>query len=552
MSDTSGLLSQFYLTINGADAPEEMMRDLLEVTVDTSLHLPAIATFVLHDPRLLWIDDPRLEPGVTLEVSAKSERTPQPLFDGEIVELEPDFGPGTQRLVVRAYDRLHRLSRGRHVRSFINTSDGDLVQKIASEVGLQASVGPTAQVHDYVLQNNETNFEFLRSRAAALGYLLYVKGKTLHFDAPTPNGQTVELEWGKNLNGFQPRYTTVDQVDSVVVRGWDPENRQELVGRADRGEGSPQVGNGKVGSEVAKQAFHLETQSQVAHIPVRSQSQADNLAKAEANRLAGRFVEAEGTCGGDPAILAGSTVTIGAVGERFNGTYFVTGATHTYSADQGYGTQFSVTGQQPSTLLSTLVAQHQAPKLSLAIGIVTDNQDPLGQGRVKVMFPWLSNEHNSNWARLVAPGAGKERGIEFLPEVNDEVLVGFELGDIHHPFVLGGLWNGQDPPPLPSNQIITGGEVQKRVIRSRTGHMITLDDTSGSGGITIEDSAGNKIEFETGPGKLTIKFQGDISIESQGNMKLDAQGQMQLKAMGITIDAGMATVDVKGSIINLN
>src|SRR5947209_7211123 len=125
MPDASPLLSQFYVTIGGANASEEFMRDLIEVTVESSLHLPDVATLLLHDTSLRWIDDSSLDPGTTITVEARAEQSSKVLFDGEIVEIEPDFGSSTQHLMVRAFDRLHRLARGRHVRTFLNVGDGD-------------------------------------------------------------------------------------------------------------------------------------------------------------------------------------------------------------------------------------------------------------------------------------------------------------------------------------------------------------------------------------------------------------------------------------------
>jgi uncharacterized protein involved in type VI secretion and phage assembly len=202
------------------------------------------------------------------------------------------------------------------------------------------------------------------------------------------------------------------------------------------------------------------------------------------------------------------------------------------------------------------------------IGVVTDNQDPDGLGRVKVMYPSFSGEHASDWVRLVVPGGGSQRGIEFVPEVNDEVLVGFELGDVHYPYVLGGLWNGQDAPPTKSDQIVSSGKVQKRIIKSRTGHVVTLDDSDGGGGITIEDSKGNKIALDTASNSLTIEVQGDATVKAQGKLTLEAQGAVEIKGMGVTVDGqtantqvkgmgvkvdgGAGMVDVKGSMINLN
>ncbi len=547
MPKSSDLLSLVNVKMDGADAPDEFVQDLLEVTVENSLHLPDVATLVLHDGRLRWIDEDSLMPGKAIQISASAAGQENLLFDGEIVEIEPSFEPGSQRLIVRAFDRLHRLSRGRHVRSFLNVSDEDIVRKIAKEVGLQAQVGPTSQVHPYVFQNDETNLAFLQGRATALGYLVYMQGKTLHFEAPQTRGQPIELEWGATLHEFHPRLTTIGQEGAITVRGWNPATKQEIIGQAGKGQGAPQVGQKKSGGELAHSAFNMTTQILVVNRPIRTQAAADKLAQAAADRQAGRFIEAEGTCAGNPFLVAGASVQLKAVGDRFGGTYFVTSALHVYSAREGYLTQFNISGHHPSTLLSLLTREEETvTPAGLVIGIVTETD---GSGQVKVKYPWLSSDYTSDWARVVIPGGGDQRGIEFLPEVNDEVLVGFEMGDIHYPYVLGGLWNGRDAPP---KKVTSAGKVQQRIIRSRAGHTITLDDTDGGGGVTIEDKNGNKVVLDSGANKLTITVQGDADLKSQGNLTLEAQGQVQIKGKGVTVDGGKATVDVKGKMINLN
>ncbi len=553
----SKLLSHFYVKIDGTDVSEEFMHALVEVTVESSLHMPDVATLVMHDPRLHWIDEPSLAPGKTVVVSAKSTAATSRslvIFDGEIVEMEPEFGPSTQRLVVRAFDRLHRLARGRQVRSFQNVTDSDVAQRIAKEAGLQPKVEATTQVHQYLLQNNETNLEFLRKRAKAMGFLLYAESKNLCFKPAEKDGQPVALQWGATLTEFRPRLTTLSQINTVTARGWDPETRREIVGQANTGKGTPDVGQKTKGPDLAKSAFSIEAAHLVSSQPLRTQTAADQLAQVVANRHAERFVEAEGTCQGDPAIVAGTSVKIDAVGNQFGGTYFVTSAIHIYNASQSYSTHFSISGQTPSTLLALLGAdaENSTTGVGLVIGIVTDNQDPKGWGRVKVKYPWLSSDHTSDWARVVALGGGAKRGIQFLPEVNDEVLVGFEMGDVHHAFVMGGLWNGQDAPPKKSSEVIAGGQVQQRIIRSRSGHSITLDDSDGSTSITIEDKSGNKIMLDSKANKLVIDVKGDTSLTTQGNLTLKAQGQIEIQGMGVKIDAGGAAVDVAGTQINLN
>ena len=565
MADTSQLLSQFYFTLDGSDATEDFMRDLMEVTVESSLHLPDVATLVLHDPHLRWIDADSLAPGKSVKIAARHTSDEKPIFDGEIVELEPDFQSATQILTVRAFDRLHRLARGQHMRSFQNVTDGDLVTKLAQEVGLKAHSAPTNQVHPYVFQNNQTNLAFLRDRAAALGYLLYARGDTLYFEPPKPEGAPIPLEWGATLGEFRPRLTTIGQSSEVTVRGWDPATRQEIIGHAKKGQGAPSIGEQQSGGDLAQGAFHVDAQSQGVIRPVRSQAEADALAQALADQRASRFIEAEGVCAGNPAVIAGSSVQISAVGDRFSGAYFITSATHIYSAQSGYSTHFSISGLHPSTLLSVLQPQHigatAAPHhtLGLVIGIVTDNSDPLNQGRVKVKYPVLTADHASDWARVVAVGAGFDRGIQFVPEVNDEVLVGFEMGDIHHPYVIGGLWNGQDQPP--GSDATSGGKVVRRWIASRSGHTIIFDDSDSGGGITLIDSSQTSISFDAQNKKLTISSQGDLEINAMGNLLLEAsqnltlksaQGQVEIQgATGAKVESN-ATVDIKGALINLN
>ncbi len=558
-------LTHMSVQLNGSDAPADFMDDLIDVSIENSLHLPGVATVVLHDPSLYWLDYENLLPGKAIKIFVKMASQETLLFDGEIVEIEPHFGRGAQELTVRAFDRLYKLSRGTYARSFVNVSDSDIIEKIAGEVGLSAQVGPTSLVYPYVFQNNESNLAFLQKRAAALGFLLYVTGKTLHCEAPR-GSNTVQLTWGVELREFYPRMTTLGQVDTVSARGWDPSQKQAVQGQAKKEQrDAPNVGYSE-GTGQVREAFYMGGQTLVADRPMREQSVAQSLAQAVASQVAGSFIEAEGLCQGTPTLIAGVSVQINKVGKRFSGIYFVTSTVHTYSAQQGYVTRFTVSGHQPCTLFALLSTEEKVEtQRGLVVGIVTDNKDPQNQGRVKVKYPWLTEEHSSDWARVIAPGAGAQRGIEFLPEVNDEVLVGFEMGDINYPYVLGGLWNGKDAIP----KDVVSGSVQQRIIRSRTGHMITLDDNDSGGGITIEDSKGNKLVFNSQENKLTITVQGDTEIQAQGNMKLGAQGNMTLQAQGnisvqataeaevkgtagVKVDGGPAIVEVKGSMINLN
>src|SRR4030095_10279049 len=298
------------------------MRDVFEVTVQNSLHLPDVATIVLNDPKLKWIDDTLLSPGKAIESHGPAAPTPNQsdgIFEGESVELEPEFGSKMHRLTIRAFDRLHRLARGRFVRSFQNVTDSDLARRFASEVGLQADVGATRQVHEYLFQNNETNLEFLRQRAADVGFLCYVQGKKLCFKRLAHAGTPVSLNWGATLTEFRLRMTTIAQASRVTARGWDPATKREIVSEVSKGEGMRSIGERRPGGTVAKDAFRIDATYLVSTTPIRAQVGADQIAKSVADRQAERFIEADGVCQGNPAIIAGATVKIEHLGTRFGG-----------------------------------------------------------------------------------------------------------------------------------------------------------------------------------------------------------------------------------------
>jgi uncharacterized protein involved in type VI secretion and phage assembly len=193
------------------------------------------------------------------------------------------------------------------------------------------------------------------------------------------------------------------------------------------------------------------------------------------------------------------------------------------------------------------------------VGVVTNNQDPEGLGRVKVKLPWLSAEHESNWARVISPMAGNDRGLYVLPEVEDEVLVAFEHGSVEFPFVLGSLWNGKDKPPGKNDD----GKNNVRALKSRSGNTVALDDTDGKEKIEIVDAKGKQsIVLDVAANTITITAEKDVVIESKdGVVKItgkkgieitapDGPGKLESKK-DLDVKSG-GQVNVKGSAINLN
>jgi len=193
----------------------------------------------------------------------------------------------------------------------------------------------------------------------------------------------------------------------------------------------------------------------------------------------------------------------------------------------------------------------------VVVGVVTNNKDPENRHRVKVRFPWLDADNESNWARVASVMAGGGRGAYFLPEVDDEVLVAFEHGCIDYPYVIGALWNGTDKPPE-SNE---DGLNKHRTIHSRSGHVIRLNDKSGEETIEVIDRTGsNKLIISAKDNTITIEAQSDITITSKtGKLKMSGVGveieskaDVKIQSTANTDINANALVTVKGTLIKLN
>ncbi len=176
--------------------------------------------------------------------------------------------------------------------------------------------------------------------------------------------------------------------------------------------------------------------------------------------------------------------------------------------------------------------------------LVSDIKDPDGQGRVKVTLPWspdTGGEQYEAWARLATMMGGNNRGTWFIPDVNDEVLVVFEGGDARRPYVVGGLWNGTDSPP---ETMDGAGNNYKKVIRSRNGVRVTLDDQDGQEKLILDTPGGQRVTMKDGPGSVVIEDSNgnSVKLETSG-ITVTASAKVTVNASLVQVSAGMVTVD---------
>lgn len=183
--------------------------------------------------------------------------------------------------------------------------------------------------------------------------------------------------------------------------------------------------------------------------------------------------------------------------------------------------------------------------------LVNDVKDPDGQGRVQITLPWSPDGDGKRyeaWARLSTMMAGGNRGTWFVPDVGDEVLVAFQAGDPRWPFVIGALWNGKDAPP---ESMDGNGDNDLKIIRSRNGVRIALDDKDGQESLTVETPGGQKITLKDSPVSIEIVDSGgnSVKLESSG-ITVTASSQVEIKAATAKVSASMLTVDAAMSQFN--
>ena len=588
VTETIAGIPSFRIKVNGTELQVQDDERVAEVSVEQSLHLPDMFVIRFHD--ISSAGDPgavatyeifeadTLPMGAEVNIEMGYGTSLTQVTKGEVTALEVDAAPdGTPILTVRGYARSHRLHRGRKSRSFLNIKDSDIASQLAREAGMSVTVDATSHVYPYLFQNNQSNWEFLKERAIRIGYDLYANGSALFFQKPQAGGRTgPDQTLGQNLVSFRVKISAAHQVEEVEVRGWDMEQKQAIVGTATTPQGEPATSLAKNGKQVA-QLFGTAKFSVVNRV-VADSAEAETLAKAAFDSLDGSYVQAEGVSLGDAGIKPGVTIALGDVGAKVSGTYYVTGATHRVSGPEGYLTTFQVTGRQSDSLLELVGLRRESASLpSVVVGVVTDNTDAdKGLGRVKVKFPWLADNEQSWWARVASPMAGPERGFYFLPEVDDEVLVAFEHGDITRPYVLGSLWNGQDKPPKANSAVVANSKVNERMIKTRSGHIISLDDTENAEKISITDKTGkNLITIDSSTNKITIQADADVAIVAKGNATVSAEqdstvevkgnatvkasqnvtvtasGNAEVKASGNASVSATGTLELKGATVNI-
>jgi uncharacterized protein involved in type VI secretion and phage assembly len=561
------------LRINGqALQPEE----LEGIRIEQSLMLPdAFSADLAADWRLMSKAEELLGAEIEILLASPDGNTLKSIVQGQVLALEPRFGDlsapghggangggGATHLAFAGYDHSHKLNRTRRTATFQNMTVGDVAHKVASTAKFEVgTIESTGSPRKFWQQNNETDWDFLWRLAKDIDFEVVVIDKKLHFRkaggaSTTPH----QLDFGEELMVFNPRITAVQQLDEFVVRGWDPEQQQTVEGRArvTSTDSKPGISRDKAASAGSGGTLTVSDR------PVTSKDEAQALAESLAAQHGNAYITAEGICRGDPALHPGSKIEVRHLAKEFDGVYTLSQTKHVLKGGRGYETHFTISGRTPRRLVDlTTPAKRKSWGNSVVVGKVTQNKDPDKRGRVRVTYPALSGDNEGWWARVVAPSAGKDRGLMMLPQVGDEVLIAFEHDDVHFPYVIGSLWNGKGTPgdlaQHDGSFVLQSDKFMN--VKSKDSISIKSDkDLTIEIGGAISEKSKQDIKLETSDGSISGKASKDFTVETSSgevkikggtSVKLESGGSLEIKANGMLKIEASGTVQISGAQIML-
>ncbi|MFG2794556.1 phage baseplate assembly protein V [Streptomyces sp. NPDC048419] len=604
------------------------------VVVETATQMPGMFEITFRDDNGKVLREAGIRIGIEVTISAEGgidRLAPKTLISGHVFSIDAVCRGIRTHSIVRGYDPSIRMQRIKKTRTFLEMTDSDMAEEIALAAGLNiGAIVPTTYVFAHLAQFHQTDWDFLQWRAQEIGYETGIAAGKFYFRPSTGNPEgvvsddasalespAVPLRFKENLLSFRPSVNATHLSQAIETRAWDPGLAEALIGEspamstsavllsdlrpivlATEAGGEDLPTSPVISTSVLNPALLTLPVDPEAHLvydrPVdtgpTTEAALEQLAISVADQRSSTFAEAEGCAIGDPNLQAGGPVEVLGVPLHFRGIWQVTRAQHIFDDELGgYQTRFWATGRQNRSLLGLASAGRLSPGPprinGFVCGIVTNNLDDMMRGRVKLAFPWLADNYESDWAPVVQAGAGATSGALFLPNVGDQVLVGFEHGDVRRPYILGGI-----PSELSADYISAGlgappveeplGNVFRRGIVSPSGMNLTFQDDGvpdtppelsqvtlgsfeGTMGLTINQTAGlvallsDPVPGEEGGdsdvGLITIQVGegGIISLVSGGTITLEAEEAIVLNAPSISLESDAEMTLDAGAALNI-
>ena len=526
---------------------------MMSVQVRRAIGLIASARIEVSDgdmPNGEWpvADGATFVPGAAIRIAAGYGDSEETIFEGIVVQLGMRInGDNRSRLVVDCRHKAVALTVGRRNRIFFGKTDSQAIESVIGEYGLVKAVDSTSVKHRELVQYDASDWDFMIARAEANGLLVLTADDCLHVSRPdVASAAVLKVAWGADLIEFHADLDARAQLRRVKTVAWDPAKQAVVQGRAALPDAFTRQGNltSTTLAEVMSPAdYRLGAAVAASAEELTEWGKAQQL-KAAMARIRG-CMKFQGSAKAQP----GSLIEVGGVGERYAGSVFVTVIEHDIRdgswvtrAEFGLPSTWSCedTGAKASPASALL------PGIAgLHVGVVKKlDADPAGEMRIQVRLPVLDDTEGLVWARLAQWQASAGFGAFFLPEVDDEVVVGFFNQDPRHAVVLGSLYSSKHKPPLEM-----AASNHRKSFTTRSGHRFEFDD--GDKVVTLVTPAGNQVVLSDKDQSITLLDQNQNRVSlAPGGIELDTPKDLRITAKGsITLDAvGAITLDSKSDV----
>ena len=514
------------------------------------------------------------EPGKKIQIDlgymAKEETIFKGIIVGQSIKVMQDQA---SILKLTCKHEAVKLTIGRRTAYYYNKLDSEIIDQLGSPAGVDMDVERTTIQHPEMVQYYTTDWDFIVTRAEANGMLVFTEDETMKVAKPDFfQLASTEALYGATILSMEAEIDARTQYKAVDAFAWQPQKQEmEQVNGRDPNVASPgNLSSMDLAGVVGPDSFEIRHAGHLKDVELQEWANAQWL-KSQLSKVCGR-VRLQGIKG----IKPGDLIDLGGLGERFNGSAYVTGVRHEFDAgnwemDVVFGMDKEWFCEQHNDV-TTMPAEGLLPAVSgLQIGIVTKLQDdPEGEDRIRVRLPMLDTIGDGVWARVACLDAGNERGTFFRPEINDEVIVGFLSDDPRYPVVLGQLNSSSHPAPVQVQdtnhekgiytrdklKLVFNDDEKSVTVETPAGNKLVLTDDDAS--ITWSDQHGNTIKMDADG--ILLQSASDIKIQANAKLEATSGAAMDLKASAKLTAEGSASADfksggqtvLKGAMVKIN
>jgi Rhs element Vgr protein len=555
-------------TVLSGGAPVSREHQVLSIVVHKEVNRIPTATLVLRDGAAAAqtfesSNTDLFVPGKQIEIKAGYRGTEDSIFKGMVVSHSIKVRNQSSVLTLVCKDKAVKMTVGNNSHYYRDVKDSDVLEDIIGRNGLSADVETTTQQHREIVQFNCSDWDFVLTRAESIGKLCIAEDGKIKISAPNFTQTDAQvLQFGASILDFDAEMDARTQFKSVKSVGWGVAD-QALRESEESSTTVREAGNFSADDLAGVHGVDPLVQLHSGNL---SESELQTWTKAALQKSRMAKIRGRAKFQGLASLQPGQLVKLQGVGERFEGSVFVSAVRHEIS-DGSWTTdaQFGLSPERYAkryNVQSPLAGGMLPAVTGLQIGVVTQlENDPEGENRIMVRLPVIGADDEGSWARVATLDAGDNRGSFFLPEVGDEVIVGFLNNDPRHPVVLGGCNSSAKPAPLQA-----ADDNHQKGFVTRSGMKWIFDDdkknilletpdgnkifVSGEDkAITIQDQNGHKIVMDSNG--ITLESVKDITLKATGTLKAEA-ATIEIKANATAEFSASGTTTVKGGLVQIN